>query len=331
VTGIVHRGEQSIQSIQAIDPKILLEAFLGGLSPNTVRVYQRGLLHFSEWLDLPHSGIDAAIQHVISLKQGEANLLAHRYRSDLIRLGLAPSTINGRLASLRSALKMARTFGLIGWSLDVPSVKGKTLKDTRGPGVHVVREMFKVASSQGGGMGLRDTAILRLLFDLALRRSEVASIDVQDLDFEASRVAVRRKGGDRVYLTLTPASAQAIEDWLAWLDPQLYGPDGQEIKNVPVFVNFDRSGKDRNRRRLTGSGLYAIVQKIAKKIDRKIHPHALRHSGVTQAVEAAQAKGYNLKDVLRYSGHKNVETLMVYVDSHRDVQGDLASAVSDTI
>lgn len=305
----------------ALDPQILLDAFLEGLSSNTLRTYRKGLQDFAEFLGIPT--INEALAVLVQMHQGEANLTAHKYRSQLLERKLSPSTINGRLAALRSAVKMARTFGHINWQLDVPSVRGETLKDTRGPGVHVIREMIAAAGRQGGGMGLRDTAMLRLLFDLALRRNEVVSLDVPDVDLEGSRVAVSRKGGQRTYLTLTKAASDAIAAWLDWYEPSYEG--------APLFINFDRSEKDRNHKRLTGAGLYAIVRKLGKAVDREVHPHALRHTAVTQAVEAAQAKGFNLQDVRRFSGHKNVSTLMVYVDSHRDVQGDLASAVSGTV
>jgi integrase len=148
------------------------------------------------------------------------------------------------------------------------------------------------------------------------------------VDLEGNRLFVLRKGyRERQWLSLTKTAKETIEQWMEW-----YRPGGEGEKGLPLFVNFDRSEKDRNGGRLTDSGLYHVVRKLGKMCGRNnIHPHAIRHTAVTQAVEAATAKGYNLKDVLPYSGHKNITTLMVYVDQQRDVQGDLAESVGSTV
>ena len=57
------------------------------------------------------------------------------------------------------------------------------------------------------------------------------------------------------------------------------------------------------------------------------HPHRIRHTAVTEAVKKAQAHGMGLEEVLSFSRHSNVTTLMVYCDRERDVQGQLAGGV----
>ncbi len=63
----------------------------------------------------------------------------------------------------------------------------------------------------------------------------------------------------------------------------------------------------------------------------KVWPHALWHTAITTAVEAAPAAGISLDEIRQFSRHKNINTLLVYRDRVRNVQGQLASLVADTV
>jgi len=58
-------------------------------------------------------------------------------------------------------------------------------------------------------------------------------------------------------------------------------------------------------------------------------PHGLRHLAITEAYKAAQANGMDLEEVLDFSRHKDVKTLMIYRDRDRNVQGQLAALVAN--
>jgi integrase/recombinase XerC len=94
-------------------------------------------------------------------------------------------------------------------------------------------------------------------------------------------------------------------------------------------VNMDRAGKGNGR--LTGNGLFKIVRGLGQKNGLKVRPHGLRHTAITEACKAAQANGMDLEEVMDFSRHKNVKTLMVYRDRERNVQGRLASLVAATV
>jgi integrase/recombinase XerC len=64
---------------------------------------------------------------------GEANGLVLAYRSHMVGVGRSPATVNRRLSALRSLNALARTLGLVGWSLEVRNVKAESCRDTRGP------------------------------------------------------------------------------------------------------------------------------------------------------------------------------------------------------
>src|SRR5262245_52123296 len=97
----------------------LLAAFLSGRSPQTLRAYRQDLDDFAAFLGVPAA--DAA-HRLLAGGPGHANGLGLAYRAQLLGRGLAPATVNRRLAALRSLVRLARTLGTTNWSLDVPGV-----------------------------------------------------------------------------------------------------------------------------------------------------------------------------------------------------------------
>src|SRR5262249_51089582 len=161
----------------------LLAAFLSGRSPRTLRAYARDLADFALWSS---AGSPAeAVRLLLAAGQGGANAAALAWRNDLAGRGLAPATIARRLAGLRSLVKLARVLGITTWALEVEAPRVETLRDTRGPGKDGFRRLLAQLEVRSDRKGLRDRALLHLLFDLALRRAEVCSLDLCHLDLQA--------------------------------------------------------------------------------------------------------------------------------------------------
>ena len=298
-------------AVRGRDTAGLVEDFLSGRSPRTLRAYQGDLRDFAAFLEA--DSIPQAIGVLLSGGPGNANALALRYKADLGGRGLAPSTINRRLAALRSLTRLARTVGVVTWGLEVRNVKAARLRDTRGPGVAGVRLLLDQLQGSGS-KAVRDRAILRLLYDLGLRRGEVVSLDLEDV--EAGGLWIKGKGrGEKELLTLPEPTVSALE---AWLEVR-----GQEPG--PLFVNFDHAGKGK---RLTGTSVYRIVRDLGERAGIKTRPHGLRHASITEACKLAQANGIGLEEVRDFSRHADVSTLMIYRDRERDVQGRIASLVA---
>src|SRR5258707_4528133 len=112
-------------------PGRLLEAFLSGRSPRTLRAYARDLADFARWSGVAPAAEAARL--LLAAGQGGANGTALSYRAALLARGLSAATVNRRLAALRSLVKVARLLGLAGWTLDVDGVPSEQLRDTRGP------------------------------------------------------------------------------------------------------------------------------------------------------------------------------------------------------
>ncbi len=302
----------TIPSANGLQHRTLIDAFLQGRTPDTRRAYGQDVADFAAFLGVPD--IDAAARTLLSQEPGTANLIVLEYRTHLSERDLAPATINRRLASLRSLVKLARTIGVVTWALDISNIRAQSYKDTRGPGVYRVRRMISEAESRGDSKGRRDSAILHLLFDLGLRRGEVCKLDLADVDLPESAIHVLGKGRlEKERLSLPEPTKRALASWI----------DDRGTEPGPLFLS--RSG-----RRLDGSSLYYIVRTIGESIGIKTRPHGLRHSGITEAVKAATANGMDLTEVLPFSRHRNVSTLQVYRDTERDTQGKLAAMVAGT-
>jgi integrase/recombinase XerC len=227
--------------------------------------------------------------------------------------GLAPSTINRRLACLRSLVKLARTLGWITWGLEVPNCRHRPYRDTRGPSLDQVRRLLAALDLRRDAKGLRDRAMVLLLFDLALRRGEVVALDLEDLDLEGSAIDVVGKGcrqPDRLTLPTRTRAALA-----AWVDTRGSSPG-------PLFFNFDRARKGR---RLTATSLYRIVRQLGRQVDVEARPHGLRHAAITRALDRTSG---DVRAVQRFSRHRNLQTVVTYDDSRQDLGGKVAALVA---
>ena len=118
----------------------------------------------------------------LKLDRYQAMTLVLRYRRMLSDRGLAPSTINTRLAAIKSLVSYARKVGECHYDLaDVEGVRVETYRDTSGVNPTEYQGMIGVFD-RDTEKGVRDYAILRLLWDNALRRAELCQANVKDFD-----------------------------------------------------------------------------------------------------------------------------------------------------
>lgn len=300
----------------------LLQSFFDGRNSQTLKAYQTDLENFRVFVGT-HSLAQAAAV-LVGSQHGHANRIALSYKAHLARSGLQPTTINRRLASLRSLIKLARTLGIIGWELEIKNLKTDPYRDTSGPGQSNFEKMLGEVTRRGNAKAVRDRAILRLLYDLALRASELINLDICDADLETSTIFILGKGRtQKERLTMPEPTKEALQQWL-------------QIRHDPsgsldaLFLNFDRSNKGQSRR-LTRTGLYQLVRGLGEKLNIKARPHGIRHTSITEACKLAQQNGYGLEEVLGHSRHANVSTLMIYRDRERNIQGSIATLVAEAV
>ena len=301
-----------------IEYQDLIDDFLSSKSPNTMDAYRRDLDNFRQFLDADNG--EDTTRLLLASGPGNANLLALRYRTSLVDRGLSPRTINRRLSALRSLVSLARRLGLVSWSLEVDGVKVKAYRDTRGPAVVTLRKLLNIASGDTPKCK-RDVAILRLLFDLGLRRGEVAGLDLADLDLAGRTVLVLGKGqSEKEALSLPSQTCRALASWI----------EERGKETGPLFWNFDRAEKA-PQGRLTGTSIYRLVRGLGEKAGVKAWPHGIRHTSITTALQVAQEQSYQVETVQDFSRHADIRTVLVYRDKDTDYQGQIAGLVADEL
>ena len=292
----------------------LVADFLASLKPSTRREYAGDLGDFARFLGVPTPAL--AVERLLGLSPGDANRAALQYRTAMTERGLATATIARRLAALRSVVRMARMVGRVWWSIELRAPRAEKRRDVRGPDQAGWKRLWRAAVKLGENpRGRRDRALLSLLYDLALRRSEVLGLDLVDVDLVDTWVSIIGKGHtEHERITLPETTRRALAEWI-------------EIRGDwpgPLFTRTDR--KDA-RGRLTGDGLALEVAWLGKKagLARKVRPHGLRHSAITQALD----NGWDVRQVRHFSRHARVETVIAYDDARVDTAADIAANLSD--
>lgn len=265
---------------------------------------------------------DLAIRALLERGHGPANGLALDYRAALLSRGLAPATVNRRLAALRSVVALARMVGLVPWTLSVEAVKSRTYRDTRGPGLGAFAEILallerdiQVATSAARrAKAIRDRAVVRLLFDMGLRRGEVVSLDMIHLDLDGGRLSILGKGRtEREGLTIPPPVAAALRAWV----------EVRGLEAGPVFVSLDRASKGDGR--LRGGSVERLVARLGERVGKRVRPHGLRHTAITRVLDLTRG---DVRQAQRFSRHADVRTLARYDDDRADVGGKLSALLS---
>lgn len=278
-------------------------------SENTKRAYQNDLADF--FLTMTGSAATPElINRFVSMTRFNAVELVLKYKASMIARGLTEATLNRRLAAIKSLVKYSKTIGLCDWDLsDIRGEKLKSYRDTSGITVEQMADMLNNPNRETV-KGKRDYAMLRLFWELALRRGEVAKINIEDFDPEMCTVAIlgKGRGTQKETMTIHERTRDAVLEWLATRE-NLQPAD-------PLFVSVDRASKGH---RLTGQGIAKFVGTMAKAagITKKMSPHRLRHTAITAALEATNG---DVRKVQKLSRHSKIETVMIYDDNRVNQQ-----------
>lgn len=148
--------------------------------------------------------------------------------------------------------------------------------------------------------GLRDRAILELLFSTGLRISELTSLSIDDVDLSRDEFSVRGKGDKIRVVFLSETAKKAIREYL------------KERKDMDdaLFVQFGKNAKAAKDLRLSPRAVQRMLKTCAAKagITRRVSPHVIRHSFATDLLQ----NGADLRSVQALLGHANIATTQVY-------------------
>jgi integrase/recombinase XerC len=285
-----------------------LHAFLKSLALNrnasahTVRAYESDLTQF-----LDHVAAGAGIDRDHLAAERLDRLAIRDFLAELHRQGQSRATAARKLAAARTFLRYLRREGAID---DDPGTLIPTPKqDVRMPAHLSEREMEALLTAPAGDTPLsrRDRAILELFYASGIRLSELAGLDIDDVNLSAKMVRVLGKGGKQRIVPFNDSTAGAIRACLKDL-AGLEAREGSRLsrtsrRSSPLFVNY-RGG------RLTARSIDRLVRRYVAATSTRlgISPHALRHSFATHLLQ----RGADLRVIQELLGHARLSTTQRY-------------------
>jgi integrase/recombinase XerC len=294
--------------------KILSDWLSTKRSQHTQRVYRKDIENF-----LTSTG--ETLGRFLSYERKEAHEILTRYKGSLINQKLTPATINRRLAAIKSLVTHAYACGHCEYTLE--TVKGERLtayRDTTGIDLDRFKEVLATCDLKTIN-GVRDYAILILLWSNALRRSEVTKCDVKDFDGDGQslRIYGKGRGTEDEVISLGNQTVKAISDYLEMR--------GDVNPSSPLFIAH-KSGYQGHR--LSTNSIYNIVKGSCEKagISKVMSPHRIRHSAITTALDATDG---DVRRVQKLSRHKNLNTLLIYDDNRGNLQGEVTELLDGMV
>ena len=215
---------------------------------------------------------------------------------------ISKSTQNYHLIALRSFLKYCAKRdipALTSDKVELASVKRPQVTFLEHGEVERLLEIIDISTV----VGLRDRAIIELLFSGGLRVSELVSLNRDHINLERGEFSIRGKGQKDRLIFISPEAA-------AWLDKYCHSrPDNF----TPLFIHYSGSGGDLDDgayTRLTVRSVQRLVARYARMagITKHVTPHTLRHSFATDLLH----NGADLRSVQSLLGHANVSTTQIY-------------------
>ena len=275
------------------------------LSPLTVRTYAQQLGAFSTWARKEKVEAAEAISPDVVRNY---RLHLHRYVSPLTRRPLARGSQSSYLIALRSLLRFlvqSGTDALAPDRVELGKGGGRSLKFLDR---HQLRRLAATVDTSTEA-GLRDLAILELLFSTGLRVSELVGLDRHQVNLETREFAVVGKGRKTRVVFVSDAAADAIRRYV----------DARSDRFRPLFLHYrgphraddiSRGDPGGEAWRMSSRSVERMVAKYVRQagISTKATPHTLRHSFATDLL----FNGADLRSVQEMLGHANLATTQIY-------------------
>ncbi len=260
-------------------------------SLKTVESYQFEITHFLEFMHV--EGIDSFDEITYKILRG--------YLRALHQQNYATSSINHKVSTLRSFYRYLVKHKVVVENPFLLLESQKQIQKT--PDFLFEDEMIEFLDSiaSGDDLGVRNKAIVELMYASGLRCNEVVSLQINDLDFHNEMILIHGKGGKDRYVPIHQYAIDCINRYMQTVRPILYA----KASNYHDVLFLNTKGMP-----LTNRGLQDIIKRLAKNYNpiKHIHPHTIRHSFATHLLN----NGADLRTVQELLGHQNISTTQVY-------------------
>ncbi|MEW6202320.1 MAG: tyrosine recombinase XerC [bacterium] len=260
-----------------------------GVSPNTLDAYSADIIDFLDYLQEKEHQVELS---AVTVRRTRG------YLASLLKKGLSRRTVARRLSALRTFFRFLHQRKLVKSNpfllIETPKQEKKIPEFLYLPEMKALLESPDIATP----IGLRDRALLELLYATGIRVSELAALDTEDVaGYDEIKITGKRKK-QRIVL-IAAESRKWIDKYLRESRPHLAGE-----RSIPaLFLN--RLGG-----RLTTRSIQRTVKKYILKaaIAKNITPHSIRHSFATHLLHA----GADLRTVQKLLGHTSLSTTQIY-------------------
>ena len=266
-----------------------------GLSDNTVQAYRRDLLRYQEYLGSRGIGSLAEVTRVD----------VEEFRRHLDHIGLAPASVTRCVVAVRNLHRFAVGSGQL--QADVTAGMSPGTRSRRLPKALSMDQVESLLAAPDTSTveGLRDAALLELLYGTGARVSEACALDVDDirpvLDDPDLGLRLIGKGDKERIVPLGSYAAKAVDAWL------IRGrPAWAEISNGEHALLLNTRG-----RRLSRQSAWAVIRRAGEAAGLDVEhlsPHSLRHSYATHLLDG----GADVRVVQELLGHSSVTTTQIY-------------------
>jgi integrase/recombinase XerD len=258
------------------------------LSENTVVAYRRDIDRFREWLGQ---------RRVTALSIRELS----DYAAWLNQRNLAPASVARHLVALKVFFRYLQLEGVM--QKNLAELLGSQKLWERVPEVLSPKmvEVFLAAPRKADALGVRDRALLELLYATGCRASEISNLRVADVNLEDRFCKCEGKGNKQRMVPMNRAAVSAVKAYLDQLRPSL----AAKSSTPPPWLLLSVRG-----RRLRREAIWELVKKYALRagIPTTVSPHTMRHSFATHLL----AGGADLRLLQEMLGHANITTTQIY-------------------
>ena len=259
-------------------------------SPHTVTAYRKDMEDYLAFL----------VKQQVPAEQAD-HLLIRRYMMELQKNGISKNSMARKMSSIRSYYRfLVRENVIEDNPLTLVSSPKETKKLPKFVHYEDLKEIFELPDNSPAG--LRDRAMMELLYGGGLRVSEMCSLKLNQFIFPIRSVKVMGKGKKERLVPLGDYALKAIQTYLEKGRPQLIKVDNQE--EMGVFLN------QRNGHPITDRAVRDVLNKYVARLSKtlKVTPHMLRHSFATHMLE----NGADIRIIQELLGHERLSTTQIY-------------------
>ena len=265
-------------------------------SNNTIISYKNDLLQLLNYLE------DCKILKRNNIQYIDRSIM-RKYIVYLKKRGYSTRSICRKISTIRSFFKFISREGIAKINPTINLITPKI--DKKLPCFLYLQEINKLIETPPGNtiLGIRDRAILELLYGTGMRVGELVNLNVLDIDLYEKTVKVFGKGSKERILPLGNPSIKAIQEYIT--SRNLF------IKNIPIIkIDLNAFLLNRFGGRISARSIRRIIIKYMKiaGLNKKVSPHVLRHSFATHLLGG----GADLRSVQELLGHESLSTTQIY-------------------